>query len=152
MLSIGVLHWSAQAGTYYAQDDYYTKGGAGEPSQWDGSGAASSGLAAAVDRAQFEALLNGELPNGIVLKRGQEGKHQPGWDLTFSAPKSVSLLALVGDDRQVLQAHDEAVTASLHASPKGSHRPRRGLCGLEGTSQRAGNRIPASDQEAAPAP
>ena len=113
MLSIGVLRSSAQAGTYYAQDDYYTKGGAGEPSQWDGSGAASFGLAGAVDRAQFEAFLNGELPNGIVLKRGQEGKHQPGWDLTFSAPKSVSLLALVGEDREVLQAHNEAVTAAL---------------------------------------
>jgi hypothetical protein len=80
MLSIGVLHSSAQAGTYYAQDDYYTKGGAGEPSAWDGQGAVSLGLAGTVDRAQFEALLNGELPNGIVLKRGQEGKHQPGWD------------------------------------------------------------------------
>jgi hypothetical protein len=38
MLFIGVLHSSAQAGTYYAQDGYYTKGGAGEPSQWDGQG------------------------------------------------------------------------------------------------------------------
>ncbi len=62
---------------------------------------------------QFEGLLNGELPNGIVLKRGQEGKHQPGWDLTFSAPKSVSLLALVGDDSRVMEAHNEAVTAAL---------------------------------------
>ncbi len=52
MLSIGVLHSSAQAGTYYAQDDYYTKGGAGEPSQWDGQGAASFGLAGPVDRTQ----------------------------------------------------------------------------------------------------
>ena len=112
MLSIGVLHSSAQAGTY-AQDDYYTKGGAGEPSQWDGQGAASLALAGAVDRAQFESLLNGELPNGIVLKRGQGDKHQPGWDLTFSAPKSVSLLALVGDDSRVLEAHDEAVTVAL---------------------------------------
>ena len=124
MLSIGVLHSSAQAGTYYAQDDYYTKGGAGEPSAWDGQGAASFGLAGAVDRAQFEALLNGELPNGIVLKRGQEGKHQPGWDLTFSAPKSVSLLALVGDDRRVLEAHNEAVTASSCACRPVCHRPR----------------------------
>ena len=58
-------------------------------------------------------LLNGELPNGIVLKRGQEGKHQPGWDLTFSAPKSVSLLALVGEDSRVMEAHNEAVTEAL---------------------------------------
>jgi conjugative relaxase-like TrwC/TraI family protein len=113
MLSIGVLHSSTQAGTYYAQDDYYTKDSAGEPSRWDGKGAESLGLAGPVDRTQFEALLNGELPNGVVLKRGQEGKHQPGWDLTFSAPKSVSLLALVGDDSRVIEAHNVAVTVAL---------------------------------------
>ena len=113
MLSIGVLHSSAQAGTYYAQDDYYTKDSAGEPSRWDGKGAESLALAGPVDRTQFEALLNGELPNGVVLKRGQEGKHQPGWDLTFSAPKSVSLLALVGDDSRVIEAHNVAVTVAL---------------------------------------
>ena len=113
MLSIGVLHSSAQAGSYYAQDDYYTKDSAGEPSQWDGRGAESLGLSGPVDRAQFEALLNGELPNGVVLKRGQQGKHQPGWDLTFSAPKSVSLLALVGDDSRVIEAHNLAVTEAL---------------------------------------
>jgi conjugative relaxase-like TrwC/TraI family protein len=113
MLSIGVLHSSAQASTYYAQDDYYTKDSAGEPSQWDGKGAESLGLAGPVDRTQFAALLNGELPNGVVLKRGQQGKHQPGWDLTFSAPKSVSLLALVGEDRRVIGAHNLAVTEAL---------------------------------------
>jgi conjugative relaxase-like TrwC/TraI family protein len=104
MLSIGVLQSSAQAGTYYAQDNYYIRdsqvagidaGGLGGPSRWDGSGATELGLTGAVDQGQFERLLNGELPNGVVLKRGQQGKHQPGWDLTFSAPKSVSLLALV---------------------------------------------------------
>src|SRR4030095_6833182 len=113
MLSIGVLRSSAQAGSYYAQDDYCTKDSAGEPSQWLGRGAESLRLSGPVDRAQFEALLNGELPNGVILKRGQEGKHQPGWDLTFSAPKSVSLLALVGDDSRVTEAHNQAVTEAL---------------------------------------
>jgi antitoxin FitA len=60
------------AGTYSAQNDYYTEGGAAEPTAWDGPAAASLGLAGAVDRTQLEALLNGELPNGVVLKRGQE--------------------------------------------------------------------------------
>ncbi len=113
MLSIGVLHSPAQAGSYYAQDDYYTKDSAGEPSQWDGRGAQVLGLAGPVDRAQFEALLNGELPHGVVLKRGQQGKHQPGWDLTFSAPKSVSLLALVGVESRATEAHNQAVTEAL---------------------------------------
>jgi len=113
VLSIGVLQSSAQAGSYYAQDDYYTKDGASQPSQWGGKGAEHLGLSGEVDRVQFQALLNGELPNGIVLKRGQQGKHQPGWDLTFSAPKSVSLLALVAQDSRVIEAHNLAVAEAL---------------------------------------
>ena len=124
MLSIGVLQSSAQAGTYYAQDNYYTKdaqvggsdagAGLGGSSRWDGRGAKGLGLTGAVDQGQFERLLNGELPNGVVLKRGQQGKHQPGWDLTFSAPKSVSLMALVAGDSRVIEAHNLAVSEALH--------------------------------------
>jgi conjugative relaxase-like TrwC/TraI family protein len=118
MLSIGVLQSSAQAGTYYAQDNYYTKGseagdGVGGPALWDGKGAKGLGLTGAVEQGQFERLLNGELPNGVVLKRGQQGKHQPGWDLTFSAPKSVSLLALVAGDSRAVEAHNLAVSEAL---------------------------------------
>ncbi len=48
-------------------------------------------------------------------KRGKDGKivHRPGRDLTFSAPKSVSLAALVGGDRRIVEAHDRAVAAAL---------------------------------------
>ena len=49
----------------------------------------------------------------FCLSAGSRGKHQPGWDLTFSAPKSVSLLALVVDDNRVAQAHDFAVSEAL---------------------------------------
>ena len=45
--------------------------------------------------------------------REGEHEHRPGWDLTFSAPKSVSLEALVVGDRRVIRAHDEAVRATL---------------------------------------
>jgi len=55
MLSIGVLQSSAQAGSYYAQDDYYTKDGGSQPSQWGGNGAAHLGLSGEVDRVQFQA-------------------------------------------------------------------------------------------------
>jgi len=140
MLSIGVLHSPAQAGSYYAQDDYYTKDSAGEPSLWDGRGAESLGLSGPVDRAQFEALLNGELPNDVVLKRGQEGKHQPGWDLTFSAPKSVSLLALVGDDGRVTDAHNQAVTEALRYLEATTARARTKLEG-KSTIETTGNWI-----------
>ncbi len=48
-------------------------------------------------------------------KRGKEGEitHRPGRDLTFSAPKSVSIAALVGSDERIVGAHDRAVQATL---------------------------------------
>lgn len=45
-------------------------------------------------------------------KYGQEltsVEHRAGWDATFSAPKSVSLTALVGGDERVREAHRESV-------------------------------------------
>jgi conjugative relaxase-like TrwC/TraI family protein len=40
-------------------------------------------------------------------------EHRAGWDATFSAPKSVSLTALVGGDERVREAHRESVRAAL---------------------------------------
>src|SRR6185437_15518531 len=58
----------------------------------------------------FKKLLEGYLPNGIVMLNTQNGKHhRPGYDLTFSAPKSVSVLALVAENKAILQMHREAI-------------------------------------------
>ena len=48
-------------------------------------------------------------------KRGKDGAitHRPGRDLTFSAPKSVSIAALVGGDARIVDVHDRAVKATL---------------------------------------
>jgi conjugative relaxase-like TrwC/TraI family protein len=40
-------------------------------------------------------------------------KHRPGYDLTFSAPKSVSMLAMLGGDKRLIDAHNRAVTVAL---------------------------------------
>jgi conjugative relaxase-like TrwC/TraI family protein len=40
-------------------------------------------------------------------------EHRAGWDATFSAPKSISLTALVGDDRRIRAAHRESVRIAL---------------------------------------
>jgi conjugative relaxase-like TrwC/TraI family protein len=53
------------------------------------------------------------------IYEGKNGKeitsveHRAGWDATFSAPKSVSLTALVGGDDRVRQAHRESVRVAL---------------------------------------
>ena len=63
-------------------------------------------------------MLEGKVPDGSGTELGRRGKdgeilHRPGRDLTFSAPKSVSIAALVGGDRRIVEAHDRAVAATL---------------------------------------
>lgn len=112
--SLSSLSSSAQAASYYDADDYYAEDGAA-PSRWQGSGATLLGLEGEVDPEQFRQLLEGALPDGAALgsKREDGRQHRPGWDLTFSAPKSVSVMALVAGDRRLDEAHAAAVEAAL---------------------------------------
>lgn len=59
--------------------------------------------------------MSGQVPGGPQLGTMREGQleHRPGTDLTFSAPKSVSIMALVAGDRRLIDAHTEAVKATL---------------------------------------
>lgn len=69
------------------------------------------GLQGSVDKDVFTRLLEGRLPDGADLSRMQDGsnKHRPGYDLTFSAPKSVSMMAMLGGDKRLIDAHNQAV-------------------------------------------
>lgn len=60
-------------------------------------------------------LLKGQLPDGTQLGTTRKGlrEHTPGWDLTMSAPKSVSVVGLVAGDRRVINAHARAVDVAL---------------------------------------
>lgn len=112
--SVAALKSAAQASSYYEADDYYAEGGEA-PSAWFGEGAKALGLAGEVDRAAFKRGLEGDLPNGSQLGtiRNGEREHRPGWDMTFSAPKSVSIMAEVASDRRLVAAHDKAVRTAL---------------------------------------
>ncbi len=120
MLSIGALSSAAQGASYYERDGYYAKDDPEhrDASDWAGKGAEELGLTGPVDPATFRAVLEGKVPDGSGTELGRRGKdgeilHRPGRDLTFSAPKSVSLAALVGGDRRIVEAHDRAVAATL---------------------------------------
>ena len=120
MLSIGAIASAAQGASYYEKDGYYAKDDPGhrEASAWFGKGAESLGLSGPVDAETFQAILEGKVPDGSgteLGKRGRDGEitHRPGRDLTFSAPKSVSIAALVGGDGRIVGAHDRAVQAAL---------------------------------------
>lgn len=100
------------AAAYYAQDNYYTAGQEG-PSHWGGAGAEKLGLKGTVSAAVFESVLEGRLPGGPTISGDGTGKRSPGFDLTFSPAKSVSLVALVGGDQRVIGAHERAVADTM---------------------------------------
>jgi conjugative relaxase-like TrwC/TraI family protein len=124
---------SGQAQAYHkeefanAKDNYYTEGER-VLGEWQGQLAERWGLTGEVQEQQFARLSEGQHPmTGEQLVRHQTVReyengrgemvrsmeHRAGWDATFSAPKSVSLTALVGGDDRVREAHRESVRTAL---------------------------------------
>ena len=115
-MSLSAVRSAGAAAAYYSEVDDYLKEGDHAPTQWQGRGAEELGLHGSVQTRDATALLDGRLPNGEVLGRsGTDGEreHRAGWDATFSAPKSVSVAALVHRDERLIAAHDRAVTAAI---------------------------------------
>lgn len=112
--SVASLKSAGQAASYYESDDYYAEGGEA-PSAWFGAAAQDLGLNGEVDRKTFARALEGKLPDGAQLgtRRGGKTEHRPGWDVTLSAPKSVSIMAEVAGDRRLNGAHDRAAKVAL---------------------------------------
>ncbi|MFP2428813.1 conjugative transfer relaxase/helicase TraI [Enterobacter ludwigii] len=111
MLSISSIKGDA---AYYSHEDNYYASGSLE-SRWLGDGAEKLGLKGEVANADMDAIRQGKLPDGSDLSRMVNGvnKHRSGYDLTFSAPKSVSVMALVGEDRRFIEAHNRAVAVVM---------------------------------------
>ena len=135
MLSIGAM--SGGAGGYYiglSHGDYYTEGGE-PPGRWIGNGAESLGLRGQIEEFAFREVFDGFSPEGgkLAQNAGRES-HRPGWDLTFSAPKSVSVLWSQAEPelRQAIQdAQGKAVEKALEYLEKELAFSRRGSGGYE---------------------
>ena len=111
MLSMSNVSNSVAASSYYEQaDDYYSQDRS--PSAWSGLAASTLGLEGPAEPKAFRALLDGRLPNGEALHHGAGGR-RGGTDLTFSAPKSMSMQALIDGDTRLLLAHETAVARAL---------------------------------------
>jgi len=124
---------AGQARTYHAREfaserqNYWSRDQQGF-SEWQGRLAEQWGLSGSVGNEHFARLSEGQHPfteEQLVRHQvsrtydGKNGKevtsveHRAGWDATFSAPKSVSLTALVGGDERVREAHRESVRVTL---------------------------------------
>ena len=133
MLSISKPLSSSQAQNYHKLEftsetqSYYKQDGAVQ-GEWQGRLADQMGLTGAVSAEDFARLAEGRHPQSdeqmVKHRAAQEYtnadgsttnavEHRAGWDATFSAPKSVSLTALVGGDERVREAHRAAVTTAL---------------------------------------
>lgn len=110
MMSVAPVASAGDAASYYGNSDNYYFLGQLE-SEWLGEGASALGLEGKVRGDALTAVLEGRLPDGSRLGKEINGNHvhRPGHDLTFSAPKSVSILALIGGDKAMLEAHQHAV-------------------------------------------
>jgi conjugative relaxase-like TrwC/TraI family protein len=119
MLSIGKLGVAGGAEYYLDKmansvDDYYL--GRGEaPGQWVGKAAAGLGLVGQVDPDDLRNLLAGRSAAGEALGVQVQPDRRPGYDLTFSAPKGVSLLWAFGatDIRDAISAGHDRAAASV---------------------------------------
>src|SRR6266480_764475 len=133
MLTISKPLSAGQARAYHheefsnAQDNYYTEGDRIR-GEWYGQLAEEGRLHGEVREEHFQRLSEGQHPitgeqlirhqaaREYMNRRGEKVKtmeHRAGWDATFSAPKSVSLTALVGGDDRVREAHRESVSTAL---------------------------------------
>lgn len=146
MISLQILHRgnATKAGHYYSdqKDDYYSNDGS--CAQWQGQGAQVLGLVGDVKQDQFVAALRGDFGPDITLSRSirKDAKARAAMDVTFSAPKSVSIQALVGKDATVLAAHDHAVTKALEFLERELIRARQKQNG-ETVSEKSGNAVMA---------
>ena len=118
--SIGAVASPAQGVSYYERDGYYAQEDPAhrEASAWAGKGADALGLSGSVDPDVFSDILEGTVPDGSGRRLGRRLgggmiDHRPGRDVTFSAPKSVSIAALIGGDERIVAAHDAAVRKTL---------------------------------------
>lgn len=111
MLSVEPLKSAEGAANYYsASFNYYASDATAQ--LWLGQGALRLQLEGAVEKESLIAFLEGKLPDGQILQN-LKGEHRPGFDMTFSAPKSVSLLVGLGAAPELERYHDEAVRHAI---------------------------------------
>ena len=108
-------------------EEYYV-GGTEARGEWLGAGVRELGLEGVVDGEALRLVLAGEDDEGGQLRASRVPVRVAGYDLTFSAPKSVSVLFALGDvdvREAVRAAHDKAIREALGYIERTAARPAR---------------------------
>ena len=136
MSAILVKSFVGQAEAYFEKEltnereTYYSEKGT-KAGQWTGKGAEALGLEGDIRKEDFSRIsrginpMTGERFRRMTLGRTREVngeikqvKEIAGWDMVISAPKSVSIAGLIGQDERVRQAHRESVTDALERAER----------------------------------
>lgn len=117
-------------------EGYYQNSGKDPAGEWHGEGLEALGLKPGqkVTDEDFANILRGRDLAGNDLVQGAGDKHRGGWDMTFSAPKSVSVAMACADDRMrvlILEAQNKAVENALKLVEQKIAFTRRGHAGAE---------------------
>ena len=138
MLSISSPAKGAQRINYYVNSvftEYYV-GRGGIAAHWAGSGAELLGLYGTVANKTLVRLAKGVSPSGRskLVQNANNPKRQCFWDMTFSAPKSVSVLwalAPEGAQKAIEDCHNRAVEHALQFAEAATGLTRRGRAGAQ---------------------
>lgn len=138
---LGISSISSASGTaeYFAKDNYYSSEQGHATSEWFGKGAEDLGLTGSVNDKDLLNALEGNFGD---QEKGK-GKHNPGRDLTFSMPKSASILALIGGDTRITDAYMMAVKETLSYAEKNLIVTRQRGEGNKRQSVKTGNIVTA---------
>jgi len=147
MLNVTSISSASDAQKYFEQDNYYSQDEGYAKSFWGGQGAEILGLQGNIKAEPFKDLLEGKV-GAQELGRDRtnpetgamEKEHRPGWDLTFSAPKSVPFLGSRGDNR-LRAAHEAAVAKAMDYVER-----EGGFARVNGGMEQTGNLVWAAFQ------
>lgn len=107
----------------YKKGDYFSEEGS-IAGVWAGKGAEKLGLNGQVKEKDFVNLAEGKDPRTEeqLIKHRKTNEtyvgHRAGFDITFSAPKSLSLTSLIGEDKRIIELHEKSVSRAMQEIEK----------------------------------
>ncbi len=115
MLNITAQKNAEGAKAYFAKSDYYASVDEQEiVGEWGGRAAALLGLQGKVEKQAFDALCDNLHPQtGEPITKITSDRRRVGYDFTWSAPKSVSVLQAMTGDQSILDAFRASVRETM---------------------------------------